>query len=269
MTKFETILVDADADGIATLTLNRPDKHHAMNARMISELSEAAALLGEDAGVRAVILAASGPSFCAGGDLEWMRAQQAADRAGKMAEAGRLSAMLAALNALPKPLIARVQGNVHGGGVGLVAVSDIAIGAEDITLALTETKLGLIPATIGPFVVARMGQGMARQVFFSGTTFGPDFAQRAGLLHEVCASGELDARVRRHAEAVLKTAPGAVASAKALCLSLGDDEAADIRASITALADRWESDEARERIRAFLGRSTMAARRMDPGNQHG
>lgn len=253
MNAFETIRVATDADGIATLTLNRPDKHHAMNGAMIAELTEAAATLGADTGVRAVILAASGPSFCAGGDLEWMREQQAADRAGKMAEAGRLSAMLAALNALPKPLITRVQGNVYGGGVGLVAVSDVAIGAEGIKLALTETRLGLIPATIGPFVVRRMGQGLARQVFFSGTAFGPDFSLRAGLLHEVCAADELDARVRRQAEAVLKTAPGAVAAAKALCLGLGGDEADDIRTSIGALADRWESDEAQERIRAFLG----------------
>ena len=253
MSRFETILVETDADGIATVTLNRPDKHHAMNAAMIAELTEAAATLGADAGVRAVLLASTGPSFCAGGDLEWMRAQQEADRAGKIAEAGRLSAMLATLNALPKPLIARVQGNVYGGGVGLVAVSDIAIGAEGIKLALTETKLGLIPATIGPFVVRRMGEGMARQVFFSGNAFGPEFALRAGLLHEVCASEALDDRVRRQTAAVLKTAPRAVAAAKALCLTLGDDEVADIRTSIAALADRWESDEAQERIRAFLG----------------
>jgi methylglutaconyl-CoA hydratase len=248
-----TILIDTDPDGIATVTLNRPDKHHAMNAAMIAELTQAAATLGADAGVRAVVLAATGPSFCAGGDLEWMRSQQAADRAGKIAEASRLSAMLAALDALPKPLIARVQGNVYGGGIGLVAVSDIAIAAEGIKLALTETRLGLIPATIGPFVVRRMGQGLARQVFFSALPFGTDFALRAGLLHEACPAGELDARVRRQTDAVLEAAPGAVAAAKALCLGFGDDRERNVRVSIAALADRWESDEAQERIRAFLG----------------
>jgi len=253
MSGFETIRVATDADGIATLALDRPDKHHAMDGRMIAELTEAAAALGADPGVRAVVLASSGPSFCAGGDLGWMRAQAAADRAGKIAEAGRLAAMLAALDALPKPLIARVQGDVYGGGVGLIAVSDLAIAAEGVRLALTETRLGLIPATIGPFLVRRMGAGMARQVFFSGNAFGTDFALRAGLLHEVCAAGELDGRVRRQAEAVLKTAPGAVAAAKALCLGLGADPAGDLRASIAALADRWESDEAQQRIRAFLG----------------
>lgn len=248
-----TILIQRDAQGIATLTLNRPDKHHAMDARMIGELTEAAALLGEDADVRAVVLASTGPTFCAGGDLEWMRAQQAADRAGKMAEAGRLSAMLAALNALPKPLIARVQGHAYGGGLGLIAVSDIAIAATGVRLALTETRLGLIPATIGPFVVARMGQGMARQVFFTGQAFGTDFALRAGLIHDACPPEALEERLAAVAAAVLKTAPGAVARAKALCLRLGRDQADDIAASITALADCWESPEAQDRIRAFLG----------------
>ena len=180
--------------------------------------------------------------------------QQAADRAGKIAEARRLSAMLAALNALPKPLIARVQGNVYGGGVGLLAVSDIAIGAEGIRLALTETRLGLIPATIGPFVVRRMGEGMARQVFFSGNAFGTDFALRAGLLHEVCPAGaprragapadrggaEDRARRRRRCQGALPRARQRRGRPTS-------------EVSIAALADRWESDEAQERIRAFLG----------------
>ena len=122
-----------------------------------------------------------------------------------------------------------------------------------VRLALTETRLGLIPATIGPFVVARMGQGMARQVFFTGQAFGTDFALRAGLIHDACPPKALEERVAATAAAVLKTAPGAVAQAKALCLRLGRDQADDIAASITALADCWESPEAQDRIRAFLG----------------
>ena len=224
-----TIRLDTDADGIATLTLDRPAKHHAMNAAMIAELTEAAATLGADARVRAVVLAATGPSFCAGGDLDWMRAQAAADRAGKIAEAGRLSTMLATLDALPKPLIARVQGHVYGGGVGLLAVADIAIAAEGVRLALTETRLGLVPATIGPFVVRRMGQGFARQVFFSAAPFGTDLALRAGLLHEVCPADRLDARVKRQTDAILAAAPGAVAAAKALCLGFGDGAGQNVR----------------------------------------
>lgn len=249
----ETIRIDVDPDGIATLTLDRPDKHHAIDAAMIGELTAAAADLGADPAVRAVVLAATGPTFCAGGDLGWMRAQAAADRAGKIAEASRLSAMFAALDTLPKPLLARVQGNVYGGGVGLLAVADVAIAAEGVRLSLTETRLGLVPATIGPFLVRRMGAGMARQVFFSGNTFGTDFALRAGLLHETCAAGDLDARVRAQTAAVLKTAPGAVAAAKALCRTLGHPDAGDLDLSIAALADRWESEEARARIAAFLG----------------
>lgn len=249
----ETIKIAVDDQGIATLTLDRPDKHHAMNAQMIAELTEAADRLGSDPRVRAVVLASTGKSFCAGGDLEWMRDQQEADRAGKIAEAGRLSAMLAALNRLPKPLIARVQGNAYGGGLGLVAVCDIAVAAEGVRFALTETRLGLIPATIGPFVLRRMGQGMARRVFFTGNSFGTEFALRSGLIHEVCHADDLDARIEALTDAILKTAPGAVGAAKALCLSLGRSEEDDIAASITALADCWESDEAQDRIRAFLG----------------
>lgn len=252
MADFTTIRVETDAEGIATLILDRPERHHALDGRMIAELAEAAAALGADAGVRAVVLAATGTTFCAGGDIGWMRAQQGADRAGKIAEAGRLAAMLAAFDTLPKPLVARVQGNAYGGGVGLVAVCDIAIAAEGVRFALTETRLGLIPATIGPFLLRKMGQGMARQVFFTGAAFGTDFALRAGLLHEACPAEALDARVGRQTQAILATAPGAVAAAKALCLGLGRDPAADAAASVTALADCWESDEAQDRMRTFL-----------------
>lgn len=248
----QTIKVSMDRDGVATIILDRPDKHNAINGQMISELSEAALQLGEDPALRAVILTGNGPSFCAGGDLEWMRDQQQVDRAGKIAEAGRLSAMLAALNALPVPLVARVHGSVYGGGVGLLAVSDIAIATRDATLALTETRLGLIPATIGPFVLARIGQGMARQVFFTGSTIPADLALRSGLLHEICEADALDGRIARQIGAILKTEAGAVAAAKRLCLSMGADQTTDVERSIAALADCWESPAAQERIRAFL-----------------
>ena len=254
MSQFKTIIVERDETGIVTLTLNRPEKHHALNAAMIAELTEVAQLLAADAAVRAVILAATGPSFCAGGDLDWMRQQQAADRQGKLAEAGKLSAMLSALDALPKPLLARVEGHVYGGGIGLLAVCDLAIAATGVRFALSETRLGLIPATIGPFVLRRMGPGLARQVFFSGQTFGTDFALRAGLVHEVHSPDEIDAKIATLIQAILKTAPRAVAAAKSLCLTLGPSaQHDDIQRSISALADAWEGDEAQTRIRAFLG----------------
>lgn len=245
--------IETDADGIATITLNRPDKHHALDAAMISALTAAAVTLGTDPAVRAVVLAATGPSFCAGGDLAWMRAQATADSASRLAEAGRLAAMFEALDRLPKPLLARVQGNVYGGGIGLLAVADIAIAAEGSIFALTETRLGLVPATIGPFVVARMGRGMARQVFFTGAPFGTDFALRSGLVHEICPADRLDERIRRQTDAILATAPGAVATAKALCRDLGRDHPTDTRRAVAALAACWADPETQARIRAFLG----------------
>ena len=169
MTEFQTIRIDVDDDRIASLTLARPDQHNAFNRQMIDELTAAAAELAGDDTLRAVVLSAEGKSFCAGGDLRWMQAQALADRHGKMAEARALAHMLLALNDLPMPLIARVQGNAFGGGIGLMAVSDIVIADAAAGFALTETRLGLIPATIGPFVMRRLGQAGTRQTFITGS----------------------------------------------------------------------------------------------------
>jgi methylglutaconyl-CoA hydratase len=252
----ETIRVETDERGIATVTLDRPDKHNAMDAAMIAELAAAAKALGDDDVVRAVVLQGAGKTFCAGGDLNWMREQAEKDRAGKMAEARALAGMLGAWNALPKPVIARVHGPAYGGGVGLIAVSDIAVAAEGVKFGLTETRLGLIPATIGPFVVRRLGEGFARQVFFNAKPFGTDFALRCGLLARVCSDDALDAAIAEECEAFLQCAPGAVADAKALCLKLGGEDIAGlVDMTINALADRWETDEAQAGISAFFSRS--------------
>lgn len=259
---FETIRLDIDARGIATVTLARPDKHNAMNARMIRELSEVAAALAGDDAVRAVILAGEGRSFCAGGDLNWMREQAGKDRAGKMEEARALADMLGAWNSLPKPVVARVQGAAYGGGLGLMAVADIVICAEDSKFALTETRLGLIPATIGPFVVAKLGAAFARQVFFNAKPFGPDFALRCGLVARVAPAADLDAAAREEAEAFLDCAPGAVADAKALVRRLaGADPAALSEMTAGALADRWETEEAQAGIAAFFAKTAPPYRR--------
>ena len=158
---FETLDLRVDARGIATLTLNRGEKHNAMSAQMIAELTQAAVQLGADAAVRAAILTGAGKSFCAGGDLGWMQAQMAVDSETRFIAARKLAEMLQVLNNLPKPLIGAIQGNAFGGGVGLVSVCDVAIGADHVNMGLTETRLGLIPATIGPYVVARMGPARA------------------------------------------------------------------------------------------------------------
>lgn len=178
----ETLEIKTDKQGVATLWLDRADKHNAMSAQMIAELSQAAAALAQNELVRVVVLAARGKSFCAGGDLGWMRSQMDADPQTRAREATALARMLHALNTLPKPLIARAHGNAFGGGVGLLSVCDVAIGADSAVLGLTETRLGLIPATIGPYVSARMGEARARRVFMSGRRFAAAEAVDLGLL---------------------------------------------------------------------------------------
>ena len=249
---FETLEIETDARGVATLTLARPEKHNAMSARMIAELTAAAAQLGADPAVRVVVLAGQGRSFCAGGDLGWMRAQMEADAATRAAEARKLAEMLRDLDRLPKPLIGRVHDNAFGGGVGLISVCDVAVAAEGAKLGLTETRLGLIPATIGPYVVARLGPAV-RRVFFSARLFDADEAVRLGLVARAVPADALDASVEEEVAPYLSTAPGAVAEAKALVRRLSppiDD--AVLEDSIAALAARWESDEAREGIAAFF-----------------
>lgn len=245
--------IEIDARGVATLSLARAEKHNAMSAEMIAELTQAARDLGADDQVRVVVLAADGPTFCAGGDLGWMRDQMAADRDARRAGAFALAHMLQALNTLPKPLIGRVQGNAFGGGVGLMSVCDVVVGVNTAIFGLTETRLGLIPATIGPYVVACMGETHARRVFMNSRRFNADEAITFGLLAKAVNADELDGAVLAEVAPYLDCAPGAVAAAKALARSLGPliDEAA-IAASVTALVTAWDSDEAREGIAAFF-----------------
>src|SRR6056297_1194672 len=224
-----------------------------MSAQMIAELHQAATDLGADDAVRVVVLAARGKTFCAGGDLGWMREQFEADPEMRGREAAKLAYMLQALNTLPKPLIGRVQGNAFGGGVGLMSVCDVVIGAEGAQFALTETRLGLIPATIGPYVAARMGEANARRVFMSGRRFDAGEAVDLGLLARAVPGDALDKGVEAEVAPYLDCAPGAVARAKALLRGFGpriDEDVID--ESIAALAETWAGDEAPDGIAAFF-----------------
>ena len=257
MTEFQTIRIDVDDDRIASLTLARSDQHNAFNRQMIDELTAAAAELAGDDTLRAVVLAAEGKSFCAGGDLRWMQAQALADRHGKMAEARALAHMLLALNDLPMPLIARVQGNAFGGGIGLMAVSDIVIADAAARFALTETRLGLIPATIGPFVMRRLGQAGTRQTFITGSVMSAERARQLGLVAVVAATGQLDDALSTELKAVRAAAPGAMRISKSYALSqLGQPDADTIETAIHILADSWEGDEASAGIAAFFDRTS-------------
>ncbi|QBX99510.1 crotonase/enoyl-CoA hydratase family protein [Rhodophyticola sp. CCM32] len=249
----ETIEIAVDMRGVATVTLNRPDKHNALDAQMIAELTGTAERLGRDPAVRVVVLTGAGQSFCAGGDLGWMRAQMGADGATRAREARNLANMLSVLDRMPKPLIGRVQGQAFGGGVGMMSVCDVALGVDGARFGLTEVRLGLIPATIGPYVVARMGAAWARRVMFSGRVFGAEEAVALGLLARAVPEAELDAAIEREVAPYLAAAPGAVAEGKALVARLGGgvDEAA-IAMSVDALVARWENPESTEGIAAFF-----------------
>lgn len=254
-----TVRVSVDGQGIARLVLNRAARHNALDGGMMDALTAAAGRLGADPDVRAVILCAEGATFCAGADLTWMRAQVGADAATRALEARRLAGMLGALNALPKPLVGQVQGNAFGGGVGLMAVCDAVVVADHATFGLTETRLGLIPATIGPYVLARMGEARARAVFFSARPFGADEALRLGLATRSVAAADLDAIVQAEVLPYLACAPGAVAEAKALVARLARPVTeAMVDDSIAALIARWEHPEAAEGIAAFLDRRKAA-----------
>ena len=250
---FETIKIDVDARGVATLTLNRVDKHNALSAVMLAELTQAASDLGADNAVRVVVLTGAGKSFCAGGDLEWMREQMQADAETRGREAAKLAFMLQALNTMPKPMIGALQGNAFGGGVGMAAVCDVAIGVDTLKMGLTETRLGIIPATIGPYVVSRMGEGRARRVFMSGRLFGAAEAVELGLLARAVPADEMAATVEAEVGPYLSCAPGAVAAAKALARRLGPRiDVGTIAITIDALTDRWNTEEAAEGIGAFF-----------------
>lgn len=247
--------IETDPRGVARVTLNRPNKHNALDAPMIAELTEAAAALGADPAVRVVVLTGAGASFCAGGDLGWMQAQMQAPSATRAREARKLAEMLQALNQMPKPLIGRVQGQAFGGGVGMMSVCDVAVAVDSARFGLTETRLGLIPATIGPYVLARMGEAMARRVFMSARLFGADEAVSLGLLAKAVPEAQLDAAVEAEVAPYLACAPGAVAEAKALARRLGPPiTEALIDESVAALVSRWESAEAQEGLAAFFAR---------------
>lgn len=250
---FETIRLERDARGVVHLWLARAEKHNALNAMMIAEITRAITDLGRDDTVRVVVLAAEGASFCAGGDLKWMQANIAASAQERAASARELAEMLAALDHCPKPVIGRVQGNAFGGGIGMMSVCDVAVGVSDARFGLTETRLGLTPATISPYVVARMGAAKARRVFMSARLFGADEARDLDLLARVVAPEALDAAIEAEVAPYLACAPGAVADAKALVRMLaGRDERHIQDATIAALVARWESPEAVEGITAFF-----------------
>ena len=260
-TTYETILVETDARGVATVTLNRPDKHNALNGDLIAELFDAVEDLASDDMVRIVILTGAGKSFCAGGDFNWFASNVEKSRAERVEQSATLAHLLRRLDTLQKPLIGRINGPAYGGGVGMISVCDYTIGAEGARYGLTEVKLGLLPANISPYVVARIGKVHARETMLSGALFDSARAERIGLLTEVVAANALDAAVERVVYDHLQAAPGAVADTKALIAYVAShDLETNMIYTADRLADAWETREGIGGINSFLNKSVPSWR---------
>jgi methylglutaconyl-CoA hydratase len=251
---FEMIDVVVEPRGVARLSLNRPEAKNAMSQQLMRELRAAARQLVADESVRVIVLTGSGEVFSAGGDLKGMTQQAANTRQGRIADATEFAMILAELNGLAKPLIGRINGSAFGGGLGLISICDIAIGIADATFRLSEVTLGLIPATISPYVVAKIGVPAARRIMLNACKLDGNAAARLGLLDDVVRTiEELDAAVEREVAAALNCAPHAVASAKELIRFVSTHNAEENLAyTAGALADAWETAEIREGIDAFF-----------------
>ena len=251
--RYATLTVDV-REAVALVALARPEVHNAFDDTLIAELTRVLEALDRDASVRAVVLLGHGRSFCAGADLNWMKRMAGFGRAENLADATALAAMLKTLHRLSKPTIARVHGSVFGGGVGLVACCDIAFAAHDATFSLSETKLGLIPATIGPYVVEAMGARHARRYFLSAERFTAAEAFRIGLVHDICPLDELDGRINELLGALLVAGPRAQAEAKALIRAVAAQPIDDAVIADTAarIARVRGSPEGKEGVAAFL-----------------
>ncbi|PND36084.1 enoyl-CoA hydratase [Paucibacter aquatile] len=242
---------------IARVTLNRPEVRNAFNEGVIAELTAAFAELGRDPALRAIVLAAEGKAFCAGADLNWMKAMAGYSWDENHADASRLAEMLWTIYSCPVPVIARVQGDVYAGGVGLVSVCDVVVAVDTAGFCLSEAKLGLLPATIGPYVVRALGEQASRRYFITAERFSAAEAYRLGLVHELATAETLDEKVEALLSALCANGPAAVRACKRL---VQDVAHATITASLrddTArrIADIRASEEGREGVQSFLNKS--------------
>ena len=241
----------------ARVTLNRPEVRNAFNEALIAELTEAFAALGRDPQLRSVVLAAEGKAFCAGADLNWMKAMAGYDWDENHGDAGRLAEMLWTIYRCPVPVIARVQGDVYAGGVGLVAVCDIVVAVDAASFCLSEARLGLLPATIGPYVVRALGEQASRRYFVTAERFSATEAHRLGLVHELATPETLDEKVDALLAALVANGPSAVRACKKLVQDVAHAPITDALRDDTArrIADIRASTEGREGVTSFLNKS--------------
>jgi len=246
------LLVELHND-VARVTLNRPHRRNAFDASMVNKLCETFDELAQDSSVRAIILGGTGSTFCAGADLNWMGSEGAVSASEAQKDAARLMKMFRAIDGCPCPVIGRIQGAAFGGGVGLIAVCDVAVAVEDATFALSEVRLGLVPAVIAPFLLRKTGESFMRRFCLTGEPFSASAAQQFHLVHDVIGQDKLDGRVDELVQMILRLAPQATRDTKALfrrLLTLSEDER--WTACIDANAHARVSAEAQEGLRAFL-----------------
>lgn len=249
-------------NAIATVTLNRPDMHNAFNEDVIAALIKTFEGLNKDHSIRAVVLRGAGKSFCAGGDLNWMRKTADYSYLQNVEDAKKLAELMKLINRLHKPVIAIVHGAAYGGGVGLTAISDIVIAAEEAKFCLSEVKIGLIPSVIGPYVMAKIGESAARRYFLTAEVFSAQVARDLGLVHEVVPAAKLEEKLEEILAALMQGAPGAHSAAKALIHAVAhrpiDDEV--IRDTAERIAEARASAEGKEGLNAFLNKTEASWR---------
>jgi methylglutaconyl-CoA hydratase len=256
-----TSTLDVRRDGhVARVYLNRPEVRNAFNDGVIAELTQTFAGLGADRDLRCIVLGGHGKAFCAGADLNWMRAMAGYSWEQNRADAQALADMLWTVYSCPVPVVGRIHGDCYAGGLGLAAVCDVLVAAEGVNFCLSEAKLGLLPATIGPYVVRAMGEQAARRWFITAERFDAAQARAMGFVHEVCAGDALDARVDELVAALVANGPMAVRACKKLVQDVGGRSIDDPLRADTArrIADIRASDEGREGVQSFLNKRPPA-----------
>ncbi len=256
MKSYETLSLNRDGD-VLTVTLNRPDVRNAFNDQLIEEGIELFEGLARNAdGLRAVVLRGEGKVFCAGADLNWMSQMVSYSRSENVADSTKLARLFSVMNEVPLPLIGRVHGAAIGGGVGLVAVCDVAVASAEAKFGLAEVKLGILPAVISPHVIRKIGETHARALFLTGERFAASRAKDIGLVHAVVeTSAELDAEVARITTELMSSGPEAVVACKKLVFSVtGQSLEEAIPYTIEAIAERRVSEEGQQGMKAFLGK---------------
>ncbi|MGH9440883.1 MAG: enoyl-CoA hydratase-related protein [Thermoanaerobaculia bacterium] len=250
--KYSTLRLERDGP-VRRVVLNRPEVRNAFDDEMIRELTNVFASLSEEPGARAVVLSGEGKTFCAGADVNWMRRAAAYSRDENLNDARRMARMLRTIDTCSRPVLGQIRGAAMGGGVGLAAVCDVVVAAEDTVFSLAEVKLGILPAAISPFVLRAIGARQARDFFLTGDRFGAEEARRIGLVHRVVPAGELENAISDKLSSLLTSGPEAVAAAKRLIETVaGRDIDGVFEATSEAIADRRASAEGREGLSAFL-----------------